>query len=65
MNTIRENAIAAVAAMPPVLEEDIRPVEDITGAFGSDVFSIGTMQTVLPRQVFETLMKTIRDGVKH
>ncbi len=62
MNTIRENAIAAVAAMPPVLEEDIRPVEDITGAFGSDVFSIGTMQTVLPRQVFETLMKTIRDG---
>ncbi len=62
MSSIRENAIAAVASMTPGAEEKIRPVSDIIGSFGSDVFSMETMQTLLPQQAFDSLMKTVRDG---
>ncbi len=62
MSSIRENAVAAVASMPLETEEKIRPVDDIMETFGSDVFSIETMQALLPQQVFESLMKTVRDG---
>ncbi len=62
MSSIRENAIAAVASMMSGAEEKIRPVSEIIGSFGSDVFSMETMQTLLPQQVFDSLMKTVRDG---
>ncbi len=61
-SSIRENALAAVAAMTLESEENIRPVNEIIGSFGSDVFSMETMQSLLPQQVFESLMNTVRDG---
>ena len=63
MSSIREDAIAAVASMPPDREEDIRPVGEITGSFGSDVFSIETMQALLSAQTFKKLTKSIHDGI--
>ena len=62
MSRIREDAIAAVASMPPGTEEAIRPVGEITGSFGSDVFSMETMQQLLQAQTFKKLMKSIHDG---
>ena len=58
MSRIREDAIAAVASMPPGTEEAIPPVGEITGTFGSDVFSIETMQTLLSAQTFKKLTKS-------
>ena len=62
MSRIREDAIAAVASMPPGTEEAIPPVGEITGTFGSDVFSIETMQTLLSAQTFKKLTKSIHNG---
>ena len=63
MSRIREDAIAAVASMPPGVEETIPPVGEITESFGSDVFSIETMQTLLSAQTFKKLTKSIHDGI--
>lgn len=62
MSRIREDAIAAVASMPPGTEEAIPPVGEITGTFGSDVFSVETMQTLLSAQTFKKLTKSIHNG---
>jgi len=64
MSTIREDAIAAVVSAPSEPEGTIRPVKEILDNFASDVFSIETMRTLLPRQTFNSLMKTIRDGAR-
>ena len=63
MSRIREDAIAAVASMPPGAEETIPPVGEITESFGSDVFSIETMQTLLSAQTFKKLTKSIHNGI--
>lgn len=63
MSRIREDAIAVVASMPPGVEETIPPVGEITESFGSDVFSIETMQTLLSAQTFKKLTKSIHDGI--
>ena len=63
MSRIREDAIAAVASMPPGVEETIPPVGEITESFGSDVFSIETMQTLLSAQTFKKLTKSIHNGI--
>ena len=64
MSRIREDAIAAVASMPPGVEETIPPVGEITESFGSDVFSIETMQTLLSAQTFKKLTKSIHNGIE-
>ena len=62
MSTIREDAIAAVVSTPPETEGAIRPVKEILDNFASDVFSVETMKMLLPRQTFNSLMQTIRNG---
>jgi glutamine synthetase len=61
-NTIRTNAIAAIAAREPVKAQI---AAGKTGElFGANVFSLARMKKVLPKDVFKSLRKTIEHGEK-
>ena len=61
MSTEREKAIAHVANLKTV-ENALTPIPEIIEAYASDVFNADVMKKMLPKQVYTTLMNTIKDG---
>jgi glutamine synthetase len=60
----RQEAIKTIAATQPVKSDVDHTTTSISELYGSNVFNMGLMRKVLPKNVFSSLVKTIEKGEK-
>ena len=61
MNNVREKAIAAICSRDCNTVETAPAVDSIRNNYASDVFNIDQMQKILAPEVFQKMLKTVKN----